>query len=427
MNALPFRLSGPILSPQSPSECTWYPSGTLAIGEHGRILFCGPCDTAPEDIRTLPAITTDDIILPGFVDLHTHLPQYDARGKFGVTLLEWLERFIYPEEERFADEESARDISRRFFRALLQAGTTTAFVYAPVQFRAAWVAFEEAERSRLRVVLGKTQMDRNAPFSLLESTHDSLRDAERLIEAWHRKNGRLFYAVTPRFAPTCTPVLLRRCALLAERHGTFIQTHANESLAEIARVRELFPQASSYLDIYANAGLLCERTIIAHNIHVSDDDLALCERTRCAIAHCPDSNLFLGSGRFPLERYAERDIRIGLGSDVGAGTTLFMPQIMRSMAWVQQRSLHPFIPLYHATAGGAAALGRECDTGTLEKGKCADLVTIRVDGHFSGGKTLEKLSAVEIASAIVYRTQPCDIRSVWVEGERLYEYQDEKR
>ena len=335
-------------------------------------------------------------------------------------MLEWLERFIYPEEARFADETVARDVSSRFFRGLTEAGTTTAMVFASVHLRATHVAFEEAERSMLRVILGKVQMDRDVPGELLESADASLRDTEELIRAWHRKTDRLWYAVTPRFVPTCSMDLMQRSAALATRHGTYVQTHLNESLAEVRIVRELFPDADSYSGVYRDAGLLGERTVLAHNIHPSDAELALCEQHRCAVAHCPDSNLFLGSGRFPLERYAGRDIRIGLGSDVGAGTTLSMFEVMRSMSWVQGRSLHPFLPLYTATLGGATALSLDAQIGSLETGKQADMVAVRVDRHFHRGRDLAQLTPLEIASAIVYRTQPGDVREVWVGGESLF-------
>jgi guanine deaminase len=416
----PWRLAAPLLSPVSATEVDWYPNGAVAVGGDGRILFAGDAAQLPEELRALPLTQSDCVLLPGFVDLHTHLPQYDCRGKFGVTLMEWLERFIFPEEARFADEEIARDVSSRFFRALTQAGSTTAMVFSSVHRGATHVAFEEAERSKLRVILGKVQMDRDVPSALLETTNDSLRDTEELIRAWHRKTERLWYAVTPRFVPTCSMDLMQRSAALAERYNTYVQTHLNESATEIEIVRELFPGADSYTGVYRDAGLLSARTVLAHNIHPTDAELALCQTHRCAVAHCPDSNLFLGSGRFPLERYDGTGIRVGLGSDVGAGTTLSMFEVMRSMSWVQARSLHPFLPLYTATLGGAIALSLDAEIGSLRAGKQADMIAVRVDRHFHHGHDLAHLSPLEIASAMVYRSQQGDVREVWVGGESLY-------
>ena len=421
MTVEPFTLLAPILSPESATSASWIPHGALSVDGSGRILYCGDHGAIPETLAGLPTRILDGVLVPGFVDCHTHLPQYDCRGKFGVTLMEWLDHFIYPEEARFADERVARDVARRFFRGLLEAGTTTAAVYSSVHTRATWVAFEEAERARLRVILGKVLMDRDAPDALCEPVATAVRETRALIEAWHHKTPRLLYAVTPRFAPTCSPALLRAAAEIADEMSVYVQTHLNESPAEIALVSSLFPSASSYTRVYDEAGLLGPRTILAHNIHPDDSELDLCEERNAAVAHCPDSNLFLGSGRFPLERYDGRSIRIGLGSDVGAGTSLSMPVVMRSMAWVQGRSLHPFALLYHATLGGARALSLDDETGTLRAGLSADMVEIRIDEHFAKGRHLTDLRAIEAASAVVYRSETHDVRRVWMGGELLYD------
>jgi len=262
-------------------------------------------------------------------------------------------------------------------------------------------------------------MDRDVPQTLLETTEQSLNQVEELISTWHRKTDRLWYAVTPRFAPSCTPTLLRKSAQLAERYGTYIQTHINESHREIERVHELYPTVASYTDVYHEAGLLTPLTILAHNIHATDAEMSMCETLNCGVAHCPDSNLFLGSGRFPLERYQKTTIRFGLGSDVGAGTTLNMLSIMRSMSHAQKRSLHPFLPFYLATLGGARALSLAHRVGNFLPGKEADIAGVKLDQHFCAGKSLRDVKPVDIASALVYRAQPSDVQAVWVQGERL--------
>jgi len=413
----PFRLHGPLLSPVSEIEFRFFLRGVVAVGGDGRIAYSGPEPDLPEYAAALPRRESPGLLLPGFIDLHTHLPQYNARGRCGASLLEWLDRHIYPEEIRFADASYAREVSKHFFRALAASGTTTAAVYCSAHAEAARTAFEEAERSRLRIILGRTLMDRNAPPELVETPATSLREDEELISHWHRRTERLWCAVTPRFAPSCSMELMRGAARLAERHGCYVQTHVNESPAEIARARELFPELGSYTEVYETAGLLGERTLLAHNIHATESELDLCERTACAVVHCPEANLFLGSGRFPLKKYRNRTIRYGLGSDVGAGTTLFMPQIMRSMAWVQQENLHPFIPLYRATAGAAEALSLERNIGALDTGLCADMIAMRCD--LETGEDAE-LSAEDAASAVVYRSQPSDILAVWVAGEQVF-------
>jgi guanine deaminase len=419
MTDQPYILFAPLLNPLSDEAADWHPSGALVVDEHGRILFSGNASELPERFHGLPELRRPDIIMPGFIDLHTHLPQYDCRGKFGKSLIEWLNSFVYPEEARLADESVARDMAQRFFRDLIKSGTTTAMVLGPSFKHATNIAFEEAERSGLRIILGKMQMDRLAPGSLCEDTAQSLLDTELLIRKWHRKTPLLSYAVTPRFALSCTPDLLKHCGRIAARFGTHIQTHLNESRAEIAAIMALFPEYQTYTHILEAMGLLTERTILAHNVHPTVEELSLCEAYGCAVAHCPDSNLFLGSGRFPLEQYRSTTIPFGLGSDVGAGTTLSMFHMMRCMTYVQGSSLHPFIPLYHATLGGAKALSIADQTGNFSPGKQADFIAVRIDPSFFGGMELAQLSPLAIASVIVYRSQAQDVSAAWVNGRLL--------
>lgn len=415
----PFRLHAAVLTPLASDRMDWHPHGVLVVDEHGRIAWRGDESRLPESFSPLPVIRSPHVLIPGLIDTHAHLPQLDCRGKFGASLLEWLDRFIYPEELRFEDEQVARDVARRFFAGLIASGTTTAMLYSTVHERATDIAFEEAERSRLRVILGKMLMDSEAPAGLLEQAEDGLAATERLIERWHRKTPRLWYAVSPRFALACTPRLLAGAATLARRYDTYVQTHCNESEGEIARVHELFPGASHYTGVYESAGLLTPRTVLGHNIHTDDAQMRILHAHGCAIAHCPDSNLFLGSGRFPLELHEQHGLRYGLGSDVGAGTTLSMFHVMHAMSHVQSRSLHPFQPLFRATLGGAHALGLQDSVGSLDMGKAADVIEVAIEQQFCRGKRLQVLSAQEIASMIVYRSANQRVERVWVGGELI--------
>lgn len=416
----PAVLQGAFINPLSHERVEWIPNGAISFDESGRIRFVGKQSDLPEEYSTFRTHRVNGLIVPGFVDAHVHLPQFDCRGKFGKSLIEWLDEFIFPEEMRFADESIARDTAKRFFQAMLHSGTTTAAVYSSVHKRATEIAFEEAMHSRLRIILGKVQMDQNVPDEFREDPTVSLRETEELIERWHRKTDRLWYAVTPRFAPACSMELMKGCAQLAGKYDTFIQTHLNESHEEIQLVKQVFPHEPTYTGVYRHAGLLGSRTLLAHNIHPTDDELALCESTHSAVVHCPDSNLFLGSGRFPLERYDGRNIRLALGSDVGAGTTLSMLHMMRAMSYAQGRSLHPFLPLYSATLGGAKALSLDNEVGNFAPGKQADFVVLANEDHYCKGKSLAELKTIEAASAVVYRMQHEDIREVWVAGERLF-------
>ncbi|MBR9976616.1 MAG: guanine deaminase [Bacteroidetes bacterium] len=415
----PFRLHAPFLSPQDTEQISWYPRGAMVVNEHGRIAWHGDAENLPGEFLPLPSVHSENIMLPGLVDAHVHYPQLDCRGQYGNSLLEWLDRSIYPEEARFTQAGIARDTARRFFSALLSAGTTTAMVYGTIHEAATDIAFEEAERSGMRIILGKMLMDREAPAALLEPADEGLAATERLIRKWHKKTHRLFYAVSPRFAISCSPSLLQGAAALATRYDTYVQTHCNESIEEVARVMILFPEATHYTDVYARSGLLTSRTVLGHNIHCDDAQLRQLRSHDCAVAHCPDANLFLGSGRFPLEAHQQHGLRIALGSDVGAGTTLSMFHVMHSMSHVQGRSLDPRIPLYHATLGAATALGLQEEIGSFRIGKQADITETCVPRHYCHGRTLEHLSALDVASTIVYRSADLRAGRVWISGEQL--------
>jgi guanine deaminase len=415
-----FRIQAALLSPRNAEELSWHPRGTLVIDEHGCIAWHGNTAELPEQYHSLPSLESEHILVPGLVDAHVHYPQLDCRGQFGTSLLEWLDRSIYPEEARFAGAAVARDVARRFFSELLHAGTTTAMVYGTVHETATDIAFEEAEQSGMRIILGKMLMDREAPSALLETAEAGLAATERLIRKWHKKNPRLFYAVSPRFALGCSADLMQGAAALATRYDTYVQTHCNESLEEVTRVSALFPEAEHYTDVYARAGLLSPRTVLGHNVHCDDAQLRQLQSHECAIAHCPDANLFLGSGRFPLDAHQRHGLRIALGSDVGAGTTLGMFHIMHSMSHVQGRSLDPLLPFYHATLGAATALGMQEEIGSFETGKQADITEACIPRYFCQGKPLEHLSPREVASVLVYRSADLRIGRVWIGGERLH-------
>jgi len=416
-----FRFS--LLNPTSFTSFTWIPDGALVVNSEGSIAYSGCWADLPREYHAVPVEEYENCVaLPGFIDLHVHLPQFHARGKFGKDLLSWLHHVIFPIEATFADPGVARRVARSFFASLAAHGTTTAMVLASVHEEATEIAFEEARRSRLRVILGKINMDMDCPENLRESTTESLAATERLIKNWHGATDKLRYAVTPRYALSCSEDLLRGCADLAGRYGTYIQTHINENLEEIKKVRERFH--TSYAELYHRTGLLGKSTVLAHNVHPEEAEIDLLKRTDTAVAHCPDANLFLGSGKFNIEKHLDRGIRFGLGTDVGAGTSLSMLRTMRAMAYVQGRSLHPAGPLYTATRGGAVALGLEKTIGSLNPGACADFVVLdfaTMEGDLRG------LSADDAAAAIVYKADPHAVLKVYAGGEHVYSRDDQRR
>ena len=363
---------------------SFYPDGILLIGGEagrGRIAAIGhAADLLP---RLGPGVPVEDrrgrLIVPGFIDAHVHFPQIDVVGSYGEQLLEWLERYTFPAERRYADPGYAAEAARLFVSELLAEGTTTAAVYCTVHPASVDAFFAEAQRRDLRMIAGKVLMDRNAPPWLRDTPESGERETRALIARWHRQD-RLSYALTPRFAPTSTPEQLAACARIAADHpDIYIQSHVAENRAEVAWVRELFPEARSYLDVYDRYGLLRDRAIYGHCIYLDDADRARMAESGAAAAFCPSSNLFLGSGLYDLRAARRADQRVALASDVGGGTHLSMLRTLGDAYKVLQLqgiALSPAAMLYLATLGSARALCLDDRIGSLQPGKEADLAVL---------------------------------------------------
>lgn len=375
-------LRGPVVTPQDDRRARVHEDGFVCISSDGRIEDVGPWTSA---VPGRPVVETGRaLILPAFVDAHVHLPQVDVRGRYGPGLMEWLERFVFPAEARFADPDHAAAIAERFFGALAAAGVGSAAVFATVHPTAAERAFQAAEASGLRVVLGKVLMDRNAPAELLEPAEAGVAASLALAERWEgAAGGRIHTAISPRFGPTCTAGLLERAGRAAREAGLRVQTHLSEQPAEIAAVRDLFPEATDYLEVYERAGLVHERTILAHAIHCDDGAFRRIAAADAAVACCPTSNAFLGSGRFPLARARAAGVTVAAGSDVGAGPQLSPLDVLRHLAYLDGRP-SPAELLYRGTLAGAQALGLEELTGSLDRGRAADVVLLEPPGCAAG-------------------------------------------
>jgi guanine deaminase len=323
------------------------------------------------------------ILAPGFIDLHVHFPQTDVIGSPAEGLLPWLENYTFPHESRFADHAHATAMADIFLDELLRNGVTTALTFCTSHAHSVDALLEESERRGLRMIAGKVLQDRHSPEGVRDETAQSLVDTEALIRRWHGR-GRLGYAITPRFAPSCTEAQLRGAGELAARYGdVWIQSHVAENRDEIRWVGELFPQARSYLSVYEDFGLLRERAIYAHCIHIDDTDRALLRATGAAAAVSPTSNLFLGSGFFDYEGARRIGFRHGLASDVGGGTSFCPFHTMLAAYYVGREgqtkpgvSLAPQELWWRHTAGAAQALGLEGVIGNLRPGCEADFVVL---------------------------------------------------
>ena len=316
------------------------------------------------------------LLLPGFIDTHVHMPQLEVIASYGTELLHWLETYTFPAELRYADPAICAAGSSRFLDALLMHGTTAAVVFPTVHKASVDALFAAADERGMRLVAGKCLMDRNAPPGLTDTVDSAERDSTALIERWHGR-GRLAYAHTVRFAPTSTDAQLALAGrLLAAHPGTYLQTHVAENRDELAWVAELFPDARSYLDVYARHGLIGARSVLAHGVWFDADDRALLGRAGAQIAHCPSSNLFLGSGLADWRALEDAGAAVSLASDVGGGTSLSMLRTMADAYKVQALRgvrLPAWKALHAATRGAAVALGLDREIGSLDVGCMADL------------------------------------------------------
>jgi len=358
----------------------YFEDGLLLV-ENGQIAKVGHAKDLLPGLAANVEVTEyrDALITPGFIDTHIHFPQTGMIASYGEQLLDWLNTYTFPTEKQFADKAHAADVAGIFLKELLRNGTTTALVFGTVHKQSVDAFFEAAEALNLRMIAGKVLMDRNAPDYLTDTPESGYADSKELIERWHGK-GRLHYAVTPRFAPTSTPEQLALAGkLLKEYPDLYMHTHLSENRKEIEWVKELFPERKGYLDVYDHYQLIGPRSVFAHGVHLCDDECKRLGETGSAVAFCPTSNLFLGSGLFDLPKLEQHGVRVGLGTDVGAGTSFSQLQSLNEAYKVMQlqgKKLDPFKSLYLATLGGARALYLDDKIGSFESGKDADFVVL---------------------------------------------------
>jgi guanine deaminase len=364
------------------SQSVRYIADGLLILENGRVKELGTYESLKEKYSTIPIISyPDKLIVPGFIDLHLHFPQMEIIAAYGEQLLQWLEKYTFPTERKFQDRAYAEKVASIFIEELLRNGTTTAVVLPAVFPESVEAFFTEASRRNLRMVAGKVMMDRHAPDFLTDTAETSYQDSQELIQKWH-KQERLLYAVTPRFAITSSEAQLRLAGkLLEEFPDLYLHTHLSENIEEVAWVKELFPDSQGYLDVYDRFGLVGERSIFAHCIHLTDAEFVRLSEAKAAIAFCPTSNLFLGSGLFKIERAKSKDypIKVGLATDVGGGTSFSMFKTASEaykVAQLRKQQLSPFQNLFLATLGGAKALCLDDKIGNFEVGKEADFIVL---------------------------------------------------
>jgi guanine deaminase len=381
----------------------------VAIDDRGRISAAGP---APADCP-VGVSHPGAVLLPGFVDAHVHFPQTRVLGSASGPLLDWLARSVFPEEARFSERAYAEAVASEFCERLIAQGTTTAAIYSTSHLEATDALFAALDRSGLRGLAGLTLMDRAAPPALVCGKDAALEACSLLHARWHgHDDGRLRFSVIPRFALSCTPELLGAAGELAARLDLTVQTHLSENRQEVRATLEAFPGAADYLAVYERYGLVGERTVFAHCIWLSDGEWDRLARAGATVAHCPDSNFFLGSGCMSLAKATRRGCRVGLGTDVGAGRT-FSPRRVAAAAYdaalVVDARVAPEALLWHATAGGARALGLDDKIGRIAPGYEADLVALEAP----------PLTGEALIDSLVFRHDAGPARATYVRGRRL--------
>ncbi len=360
------------------------------------------------------------LICPGFIDAHVHYPQTAMIASWGKQLIDWLNTYTFPEEMRLADPTYAREIAARYLDLALDHGTTTMCSYATIHPHSIDAFFDAAATRGMRTVAGKTCMDRNAPDGLRDTAQSAYDDSKALLQRWHGQ-GRASYAITPRFSPTSTPAQLSALgALWAEHPDCLMQTHLSEQPAEIAWVRDLFPDARDYLETYETHGLIGPRAVFGHAIHLAPREIDRIADTGAALVHCPTSNTFIGSGLMDVPGLAARRIALGLATDTGGGSSFSMLRTMAAayeIAQLRGTALHPAQLMWLATAGSARSLHLQDRIGTLAAGYEADLVILDLASTPAiAQRTREAANVWEAIFPTIMMGDDRAVTDVWIAG-----------
>lgn len=409
-------------------ECLRYEDDAIILMEDGIIIQFGPAaeiqPKLPKDISVTHY--KDSLILPGFIDCHVHYPQTEIIGAYGKQLIDWLNKYTFVAEQNFRDKAHASEVARLFLQECLRVGTTTVSTFCTVHPESVDAFFEVSEKLNMRNIAGKVMMDRNAPDALTDTAQSGYDQTKELISKWHGK-GRQLYSVTPRFAPTSTPEQMEMTGAVWNEHpGTYLQSHVSENKGEIEWVKELYPERKGYVDVYQHYNQVGPRSILGHGVHLTEEEFQVLHDTGTAISHCPTSNLFLGSGLFDLKKAMDssRPIRVGLGTDLGAGTNFSQLATMNEAYKVAQLngySLSAPHAYYLATRGAANALYLDDKIGSIEVGMEADIAVLDlkatpiIEYRMKYAKDLD-----EILFVLMTLGDDRTVEATYVAGELLY-------
>ena len=401
----------------------------LLIVENGLVLACDDYftlkNTHPDEIaRSNIEDYSGYLIMPGFIDTHVHYVQTDMIASHAKQLLDWLETYTFPIENRFSDPKIAKDTADFFIQQLLQNGTTTAMVFASSHVQSVDAIFKSALEQGMRLISGKVMMDRNAPESLCDTAQSSYDDSRKLIKKWHH-HQRLDYAVTPRFAPTSSEEQLEAAQQLVEEFpDIYLQSHVAENPGEVEWVSKLFPWSRSYLDVYDHYGLLTARSVYAHCIYLDEADREAMAQAEASVSFCPTSNLFLGSGLFDMQAAIDKGLRLGIGTDVGGGTSFSMFTTLNEsykVCAMNGFNLSPLQSFYIATLGGAKSLNLDDRLGNFNVGKEADFIVVDLNATALMKRRMSHTESLnEQLFALMMLGDDRNIKATHIMGERKY-------
>lgn len=372
---------------QTSTQSYQYVEDGLLIVKDNKIAKIGRWNDLKNQIPSSSKVThyQNGLILPGFIDSHIHYPQLDMiAANSGGKLLQWLDTYTFPFEEKFKNKKYAADVANFFLDELLRNGTTTAMIFTTIYPDAIDSLFEAAKKRQMRIITGQVLGDQNLPPKLIQSPEQAIQQTEKLIHKWHnRPDARTLYAITPRFAPTTSDTLFKKIEKLKQKHpDIYIHTHISENAEETKWSNKLF-DTDNYLDIYDRYHLLGSKTLLAHGVFLTETEEKRMHDTQTAVAFCPTSNLFLGSGLFNLNIAEKNGVPVGLGTDVGAGTSFSLLQTLNNaykVSQMQNQTLSPMAGFYLATLGSATALNLQDKLGNFLPGKEADFVVLNIEG-----------------------------------------------
>ncbi len=416
-------LSGTLLQPITPDQCAITPNAIVRIGEAGRFVEVGPSKTQAKDV-----IGGDGCwILPGFIDAHLHLAQWDRRGIDGLSPADWQEQIVFPAENRLRDPGFAQALAGDLVSGLVRHGTTTAAIFGPPMAEACQTAFEVFARRGFRAVFGMMLNDANVPADLSQNPDEALDQSRALAAKWNQAHGGLLrYAFSPRMPVCCSEKMMRGAAALAQMLRCYVQTNVAESLSEVRAVRDSFPDRMDDVDVLGEMGLLTPRTLLGHGVFLTRHQRDQVAKAQTALVHCPTANLFLQSGMMDYVAHRSAGIRIALGSSIASGPDVFMPRVaIEGLQTAKALKVHAIprrsypVPLpqeawYALTRGGADALGMGDDIGSIQVGFEADCLVVRPEPWIA------QLPTEQQASALLYTLSPQQIEQVFIAGKRVW-------